>query len=93
MGLRRRIDEPLSTYGRRLAEVDGLYGAGLIGSTQLVERYTYGGLEPSAEQIAAALAFTRGYRRAHRRRRPVEPHERARASASSKEAPAASRGR
>jgi transglutaminase-like putative cysteine protease len=94
MGSRRRIDETLSAYGRRLAEDDGAYGAGLIGSTQLVERYTYGGLEPSAEQIAAALAFTRGYRRSHRRRRPAERgHERDSASASSKEAPAASRGR
>ena len=93
MGRRRRVDETLSAYGRRLAEDDSRYGAGLIGSTQLVERYTYGGLEPSAEQIAAALAFTRGYRRAHRRSHPVERHDRASASASSKEAPAASRGR
>ncbi len=93
-GRRRRTDETLSAYGRRLAEDDGRYGAGLIDSTQLVERYTYGGVEPSAGQIAAALAFTRGYRRARRRRHPVERrHERASASASSKEAPAASRGR
>ena len=93
-GKRRQINETLSAYGRRLAEGDGRFGAGVIGSTQLVERYTYGGLEPSADQIAAALAFIRGYRLAHRRRRRVEPgQERASASASSNEAPAASRGR
>ncbi len=93
-GRRRRIDEPLSAYGLRLAEGDDRFGPGLIGSTQLVERYTYGGLEPSAGQIASALAFTRGYRLARRRRRRVDPAQaRATASASSNEAPAASRGR
>ena len=93
-GRRRRVDETLSSYGRRLAEGDDRFGTGLLGATQLVERYTYGGEEPSAEQITAALSFTRRYRLAHRRRRGSEPaQERARASASSNEAPAASRGR
>jgi hypothetical protein len=93
-GRRRRINETLSDYGLRLAEGDDRFRSGLIGSTQLVERYTYGAVEPSADQIATALAFTRGYRHSRRRRRRVEPAQaRANASASSNEAPAASRGR
>ena len=93
-GRARRLDEPLTAYGQRLAAGDGADGPGLTDATQLVERYTYGGVEPSAAQIAAALDFTRRYRSTHRRRRSA-PQEPARdtASASSKEAPAASRGR
>ena len=94
VGSRRLVNETLSAYGIRLAAGDERYGAGLTGSTQLVERYTYGGVEPSAEQIGAALDFSRHYRQASRRRRPGSgTHDRDTASASSNEAPAASRGR
>ena len=94
VGSRRLVNETLSAYGIRLAAGDERYGAGLIGSTQLVERYTYGGVEPSAEQIGAALDFSRHYRQASRRRRPGGgPHDRDTASASSNETPAASSGR
>ena len=93
-GRRRRVNETLSAYGVRLADGDDRHGAGLIGSTRLVERYTYGGMEPSAEEIRAALAFARRYRQDRRRRHPSDRrHDRDRASASSNDAPAASRGR
>ena len=97
LGCRRRIDETLSAYGQRLAGGrPAATGRQLIGVTPVVERYTYGGIEPSAEQIAAALAFTRRFRSgvagaggpAGRASRP-----RQRPSASSNEAPAASSGR
>jgi transglutaminase-like putative cysteine protease len=95
LGQKRRVDETLSAYGQRLAVGDALHGGELIATTQLVERYTYGGVEPSADQITTALAFTRRYRSVHRRRRPAvgEHHDRDSASASSNEAPAASKGR
>jgi hypothetical protein len=60
----------------------------------LVERYTYGGIEPSAEDLAAALDFSRRFRSTRRRReRAGGPHPTDSAMASSNEAPAASRGR
>ncbi len=66
-------------------------------ATTLVERSTYGGIEPTADQIAAALGFTRRFASGGGRRRSVGagdgPQERATASASSNEAPAASSGR
>lgn len=106
MGLRRRRDETLTAYGARL--VDGAPNeAELPAVTALVERATYGGIEPSAAQIAAALAVTRRFRsirRTSRRSRWTGPgspadqprppgQERLTANASSKEAPAASNGR
>jgi transglutaminase-like putative cysteine protease len=106
LGRRRRRDETLSAYGRRLAVADPANAEALVGSTVLVERATYGGQEPSAEQIAAVLAFTRQFRRGRPtrgRRGPAPPsrppgsagpgQERASANASSNEAPAASSGR
>jgi hypothetical protein len=102
-GRRRRLDETLSAYGRRLAS-DGPDGGSVTAVTTLVERYTYGGSEPSADEIAAALAFTRRYRSVRRTRStaqkstpvppsPRPPQSRASATASSNDAPAASRGR
>jgi transglutaminase-like putative cysteine protease len=99
-GRPRAVGETLSAYGQRLAAGDPEHGSGLTAATGLVERYTYGGVEPSAGQIAAALAITRAYRSSRRRpgrgrAGPGVPAGQARdtASASSKDAPAASRGR
>jgi hypothetical protein len=95
---RRRVDETLSAYAERLAAADPPAAPGLRAAAALVERSTYGGIEPTAEQIATALAFTRRFAaggRAGRAGRGPGPggQERATASASSNEAPAASRGR
>ncbi len=95
IGRRRRVDETLTAYGERLAVADPLDAEGLLWTTRLVERCTYGGVEPSAEQIASALTFTRHFRGRHPR--PTAPAHGDQgadtASASSKEAPAASSGR
>jgi protein-glutamine gamma-glutamyltransferase len=89
----RRADEPLSAYGDRLAAADPQRGAELIETTRVVERYTYGGIEPSATQLETALSFARRFRKA-RTRSGDEPAQRAESeSASSKEAPVSSRGR
>jgi transglutaminase-like putative cysteine protease len=94
LGRQRRTDETLSAYGRRLADADPRRGRQLIEATVLVERYTYGGIEPSAGQIATALAFTRRFRSIPRRGSAhPDPHDLDSAMASSKEAPAASSGR
>ncbi len=92
-GRPRGVGETLSAYGQRLAADDPLYGAGLTATTELVERYSYGGVEPSAQQIASALAFTRTYRSQRRRPAPSRNQARDTASASSNEAPVASRAR
>ena len=100
-GRRRRTDETLSAYGERLASGEPVAGPGLRQATILVERWTYGGIEPSADQIASTLAFTRRFAGSGLRRRRREgsgpaggpPQARDTASASSNEAPAASRGR
>jgi hypothetical protein len=94
LGLDRRVDETLSAYGSRLARGDPDQAAGLMAVTELVERYTYGGIEPSAEDLAAALDVSRRFRSTRRRReRAGGPHPTDSAMASSNEAPAASRGR
>ena len=91
LGLPRRPDETLTAYARDIAT-----------ATVLVERATYGGIEPSAEQIAEALRVTRQVRSVPRRRRrdgragPDRTgggQDAAWASASSNRAPAASSGR
>ena len=95
LGMARRADETLSAFGERLAATDPANADGLIAATVLVERYTYGRMEPTADQIGAVLAFTRRFRTMGRRHRVAEPLPQARdnASASSNEAPAASSGR
>ncbi len=95
LGRRRRADETLTAYGERLAVADPSRAEGLLWTTRLVERCTYGGVEPSADQIAGALAFTRGFRRRHPPTAPPGPvgQDPATASASSNEAPAISSGR
>ncbi|HEV3281250.1 MAG TPA: transglutaminaseTgpA domain-containing protein [Acidimicrobiales bacterium] len=97
-GLHRRMDETLSAWAARLAEADPRNRNGLSAVSGLVERYTYGGIEPSAAEMADALAFSRRFATSRRRPGPGQggpPHEadRATARASSNEAPAASRGR
>jgi hypothetical protein len=100
-GRRRRTDETLSAYGERLAAGEPGAGYGLRQATVLVERWTYGGIEPSADQIASTLAFTRRFAGSGLRRRRrggggpagAPPQARDTANASSNEAPAASRGR
>jgi transglutaminase-like putative cysteine protease len=100
LGRKRRVDETLTAYGMRLSQADPAHGDYLVWTTGLVERCTYGGIEPSADEIAAALAFTRRFRSRRTRSRrtraapPVAPpQDRDADSASSKEAPATSRGR
>ena len=79
----------VSAYGLRLADGDPARRPGSIGSTQLVERCTYGGLEPSAGQIASALAFTRGYRPGP----PAKAHRAARLRTGPRPAPRRTRPR
>ena len=95
LGRPRRTAETLTAYGDRLAGADPPNAEGLAGATRLVERSTYGGMEPSADQIARALSFTRRFRSQRRGRggRRDADQERASSSASSNEAPAASSGR
>jgi hypothetical protein len=94
-GQPRRADETLSAYGQRLAPRHPSDASGLLTVTGLVERYSYAGIEPSADQIGEALRWTRRFRAG--RSGPVDSggpsQERDRASASSNEAPATSSGR
>ncbi len=100
---RRRVDETLSAYAERLAAAEPSAAPGLRTAAALVERSTYGGIEPTAEQIATALAFTRRFAAGGRPGRAgragtsgaagADGQERATARASSNEAPAASSGR
>ncbi len=92
-GRPRGVGETLSAYGQRLGADDPQYAVGLTATTELVERYSYGGVEPSAQQIASALAFTRTYRSQRRRPAPSPGQPRDTAKASSNEAPVASRAR
>lgn len=106
LGLPRRIDETLSAYAVRLSAAVPAVGRDLVAVTAMVERATYGGIEPSADEIAAALAASRRFRKVRRRCGrdvgagppdggvgPGGDQPRAWASASSKDAPAASSGR
>jgi protein-glutamine gamma-glutamyltransferase len=104
LGLGRRPDETLTDYGRRLSAAVPEQARDLVAVTVLVEHATYGGMEPSADQITAALTVTRRFRGIAKRRRrtpdgPRRPsgsdrgQDRERASASSNDAPTASSGR
>ncbi len=53
LGRQRRVDETLTAYGERLAQADPAHADDLLWTTGLVERCTYGGVEPSADEIAA----------------------------------------
>ncbi len=94
LGLHRRPDETLTAWAERLGAADPSLLVGLRAVSGLVERYSYGGIEPSAEQIAEALAFTRRFRTVRRQSgSAVHVPDRDSARASSNEAPATSRGR
>ena len=86
-GIRRRVDETLVTYCDRLARAAPAHRRELEEAATTVERFAYGGVEPSADQRADVLAF------AHRFRVTRSGQASDAASASSNEAPAASRGR
>ena len=62
LGRSRRTDETLSDYGRQLAEVVPDHASDLHAVIGMVERSTYGGIEPSAEEIAWALAAMHRFR-------------------------------
>jgi hypothetical protein len=95
LGRRRGTSETLTAYAERLALSDPDQGGALVWTSLLVERATYGGVEPSAEEITRALDFTRAFRgrRTGRTASPPGPQPRDTANASSNEAPAASSGR
>ena len=89
----RQIDDPHHAEHQVQAKPD--QGGALVWTSLLVERATYGGVEPSAEEITRALDFTRACRgrRTGRTASPPGPQPRDSANASSNEAPAASSGR
>jgi protein-glutamine gamma-glutamyltransferase len=105
LGCARRPDETLTGFGARLARAAPAAGSDITWVCRLVEGATYGGVEPSAEDIRRALDTSRRIRSLPRRRaRTGHPgggpdggaaggQPRAWASASSNEAPAASNGR
>ncbi len=94
-GRPRRGGETLTAYADALARTDPSARDDLLSVAGLVERFTYGGIEPTAAEVADALVFAHRYRSSGRRRRERDAPAQAResASASSKEAPAASSGR
>ena len=87
VGIDRRTDETLVAYCARLARAAPGSRDGLSAAAWTVERSAYGGVEPSADEIARVTAFARRFRVG----RGDQSEDRA--SASSNEAPAASRGR
>ena len=64
----RRTHETLSDYGRRLMDVVPDQANDLHAVIALVERSTYGGIEPSAEEIAWALSVSHRFRGVSKRR-------------------------
>ena len=86
-GLPRRPDESLDAFCDRLARAAPLDREQLVEVVATVERFAYGGVEPSADQIASVTAFAHRFRVARGSQVVVS------ASASSNDAPAASRGR
>jgi hypothetical protein len=105
-GAPRRRTETLTDYGERLGRLAPAWAGGLAEVCRVVERYSYGGLEPSAAEIGTALSFARRFARRGRRPRSADPRSpragpartrpsqaRAAAKASSNEAPTASSGR
>jgi len=68
LGCPRRPDETLSGYARRLARTAPDHADGLLAATDLVERATYGGIEPSAVDLQRALDVSRRFRSVPRRR-------------------------
>jgi hypothetical protein len=87
VGIRRQTGETLGAYCGRLARAAPDRAERLTHAASLVERFAYGGMEPSADQITEVVGFARRLR--------LSPPTQARetASASSNDAPAPSRGR
>jgi len=73
IGCARRPDETLTDYGSRLARSAPERAADITWVTRLVEAATYGGVEPSADEIARAQAASRQVRTMPRRRRRDHP--------------------
>ncbi len=104
IGCPRRPDETLTAYGQRLSRAAPEHASAITALTGLVEGATYGGIEPSADEIRVALDRSRHVRSIPKRRRSDGPgsgptgtggpvQELAWSSASSNDAPAASNGR
>jgi transglutaminase-like putative cysteine protease len=86
-GIDRRPDETLDAFCARLARAAPASQDALREAASTVERWAYGGMEPSAGEIADVTAFAHRFRVGRADQADVS------ASASSNEAPAASRGR
>ncbi|HWE70810.1 MAG TPA: transglutaminaseTgpA domain-containing protein [Acidimicrobiales bacterium] len=61
-GITRRTDETLVAYCGRLADAAPGCGPELTATASVIEGFAYGGIEPSAEQLAWLTAFTRHFR-------------------------------
>ncbi len=72
-GTPRRRTETLTDYGRRLGSLAPDWADGMSWVCGLVERYSYGGVEPSADEIGAALSFARRFAWRGRRPPPAPP--------------------
>jgi hypothetical protein len=68
LGCTRRPDETLTGFGARLARAAPAAGSDIAWVCRLVEGATYGGTEPSAEDIRRALETSRRIRSLPRRR-------------------------
>jgi len=90
-GIIRRTDETLTAYCGRLADTEPGCRDELIRTAAVIEAFAYGGIEPSAEQIALVGSFARHFRGG--RPHPIDTQARDSPSASSNEAPASSSGR
>ncbi len=62
-GVPRRPAEPLGDYGARLGQVAPLWAEALARTCRVVERAAYGGIEPSAEELADAVGVARRFAR------------------------------
>lgn len=97
LGLPRRPSETLSAYGARLATFAPEAADDLEAATMAVERAVYGGVEPSAERIGHLTRATHKFATSRPKGQSQGEYEGGqaleRASASSKDAPAASSGR
>jgi transglutaminase-like putative cysteine protease len=97
-GIIRRGDETLAAYCERLAEAAPRYRDELMTAASVIEGFAYGGIEPSADQMAWVTTFTRRFRVGRRSATIGGPgggrgQRRDTSRASSKEAAAASNGR
>lgn len=103
-GIPRRPTETLVAYADRISAVAPEHRDAVVTVASMVERFAYGAVEPSADEITSAIAAARRFRSSRprgrwlRQQRPgagagAAVQERVSANASSNDAPAASRGR